>query len=311
MAIIDPHPGIGDALCVPQSGTLSAVDMDLDGVIVATPTALHAQNALEAVSRGLPAMVEKPVTSTAEEAAALTEVSQKAGVPILVAHHRRHHAKVARLRALLDSGRLGKVVSVSALWHMRKPADYFDAEWRAGSAGSPVLINLVHDLDLMRFLFGEIDMIAGAGRAVHRKEDRVESGGLVVSFKDGPVATMTFGDMTPSPWGFEAGTGENPNIAATGQDMMWIMGTDAAASFPSLTVWSGTPDWVTAPFAERMGGATKDEQTPPARQLDHFCDVITGVAQPLCSPLDGMASLQAALEAETCLARSAGVTPPQ
>jgi len=49
-------------------------------------------------------------------------------------------------------------------------------------------------------------------------------------------------DTAPSPWGFEAATGENPNIGTTNQDMMWITGTQGGISFPSLTQWSGV-DW--------------------------------------------------------------------
>ena len=102
-------------------------------------------------------LIEKPVTDTLETAAALIAEVRKGGIKSLVGHHRRHHLPVKTLKALLLDGRIGDVVGVSAIWATHKPADYFKtAPWRSEAGGGPILINLIHEIDFLRFTVGEI-----------------------------------------------------------------------------------------------------------------------------------------------------------
>ena len=125
---------------------------------------------------------------------------------------------------MVRSGEIGTPVTSTLIWAMRKPDDYFNTAWRQ-TGGSPVMINLVHDIDLLRFVLGEVTEMTALAAAPIRQAGRVESGGAVLRFESGAIATISFADTAPSPWGFEAGIGENPNIATTGQDMWWITGT--------------------------------------------------------------------------------------
>ena len=60
----------------------------------------------------------------------------------------------------MKGGALGKLVAVSMLWALLKPADYFDVEWRRRRpGGGPTLINLIHELDTLRFVCGEIRQV--------------------------------------------------------------------------------------------------------------------------------------------------------
>ena len=192
-------------------------------------------------------------------------------------------------------------MTATAIWCVRKPDDYFVGNWRAGADGSPVMINMVHEIDLLRFLLGEVVEVQALGVQPIRGADRVESGVLALRFESGTVASVTFADTAPSPWGFEAGTGENPNIATSGQDSLWITGTAGAISFPSMTLWRGASDWGEAPSPVREEFARTD---PLAAQLDHFIDVLNGAA-PLITALDARRSLAVTLDVE------AQVTPQQ
>ncbi len=78
------------------------------------------------------------------------------------------------------------------------------------------MINLVHDIDLLRHLLGEVTSVAAVGSTAIRNATRIESGVAALQFASGAAASIAFADTTPSPWGFEAGTGENPNIADDG-----------------------------------------------------------------------------------------------
>ena len=296
--LVDPDPSVASDLNVPRLSSLADIDQ-ADGVIIATPTPLHAEHAIAVAKRGLPMLIEKPVAATLGEADHLQKTVSNTGVSVLVGHHRRHHPKAQALKEMMAE--IGQVVTVTLIWAMRKPDAYFAGNWRT-DAGSPVMINLVHDLDLLRYWFGEITEVTALPGALLRGSGRIESGAVALRFGSGTVATISFADTAPSPWGFEAGTGENPNIGFTEQDMMWVAGTKGGLSFPSLTMWQGV-DWALP--AQAVASPHVPDLAPLDVQLDHFLDVIAGRAAPICSLADGRAALDIALQIENQLASKA------
>ena len=121
----------------------------------------------------------------------------------------------------------------------------------------------------------------------------------MLRFDSGAIATISFADTAPSPWGFEAGMGENPNIGTTQQDMWWITGTKGGIAFPSLTKWGGAQDWSEPAQATPTPVATA---IPLDAQLDHFIDVIAGRAAPIIDIPDAAASLKVTRTLEDMLA---------
>ncbi|MEH6522875.1 Gfo/Idh/MocA family protein [Sulfitobacter sp.] len=282
---------------VTRFAAMAEVDVHVDGVIIATPTQLHADHAIEAAQRGWHMLIEKPVTETLEQAGALVAAVKTANVRTLVGHHRRYHTHVEKLRQMITNGDLGTPITATMIWAMRKPDAYFQDNWRS-THGSPVMINLVHDVDLLRYLFGDIDEIHALGSRHIRNAGRPESGAIAIRFKTGLTAAISFADTAPSPWGFEAGTGENPNIATTGQDMMWITCASGSVSFPSMTVWSGSEDWSQTPKSRQLPHSKTD---PLAAQMDHFIDVLNQKAAPKIPVDDAAQSLAATLRIQELL----------
>ena len=295
VGLADPDPRID--LDAPRFADMSDVTEPVDGVIIATPTHLHAQHGAEAAMRGWHMLIEKPVAGTLAEARQLQAKVRDAGVASLVGHHRRYHAALQQLKSVIAEGQIGQVVTATLIWAMRKPDDYFEGNWRA-AGGSPVMINLVHDIDVLRFVLGEIAQVSALRGASLRGSERIENGAVALVFENGATGSISFADTAPSPYGFEAGTGENPNIGTTHQDMMWITGTKGAVSFPSMTQWAGT-DWGSP--ARPTALAKADNVKPPLHaQLDHFLDVLDG-APPLIDVADASRTLAIAEEIETQL----------
>lgn len=303
VAVVDPDPALRAAPDAPGFADLADVDLPVDGAILATPSALHADHAETCLARFWPCLVEKPIAATLAEADRIVAASARAGLPVLTGHHRRHHASTQRLRALIAEGAIGRPVAASMLWAVRKPDDYFRTAWRQSRDGAPVRLNMVHDIDLLRFVLGEVAEVSAIGAAPVRGAGRVESGVIALRFASGAVASLTFSDTAPSPWGFEAGTGENPNIGETGEDFLWIAGTTGGVAFPSLTVWGGAADWSEAARADRRPAPRTDAL---AAQLDHFLDVLDG-APPLIDAADARETLRVTLMAD---AQAAGGAAP-
>ncbi len=283
----------------PHFERLEDVDVEADAVLIATPTHHHLEQAEVAASRGWHMLIEKPVAHTVEAATRISELAERAGVQTLIGHHRRHHAAVKKLKEMIGAEVIGTPILASMIWAMKKPDSYFEGNWRQGSEGSPVMINLVHEVDLLRHLFGEVVAVQGLGSNAQRGAERVESGAVGLTFEGGLAATIAFSDSALSPWGFEAGTGENPNIGTTGQDYLKIAGEAGSISFPSLTVWSGAQDWSEPTKPDRI---PVPANTPLVAQLEHFADVVAGKAAPLVSAADGTESLRVTLAIESAVA---------
>ena len=266
-----------------------------EGIILATPTDTHADLTIQALEMGMHVLVEKPVAASLLEADKMISASEKTGLSILVGHHRRHHPLVNETINILKSGKIGRPVAASLMWLMRKQDEYFDVDWRKGIDGGPVKQNLIHDVDTLRAFFGEIISVVGSGTNIVRNANRHENGGVVLGFETGMVATITFSDATPTPWGFEAGTGESPYIPKTNQSSMFIACTNGGLEFPTLKLWSGASNWNEKPIMEHQNIS---EAVPLIRQLEHFSDVIREKATPIVDAKSARETLSVILQIE-------------
>lgn len=279
-----------------------------DGLIVASPNTLHLPMALDCAEAGVPALIEKPVTDTVAAAQRLCAAVKRTGVPMLVGHHRRHNPIIKAARAAVANGRLGQLTAVIGLWLLRKPDDYFEAAWRREQGGGPLLINLIHDIDNLRFICGEITEVQALTSSKVRGFAVEDTAALLLRFANGALGTVTVSDATPAPWSWELASGENPAYPKQDQPCYIFSGTAGSLSVPTMELWSyaGQPGWYAPLSREKVTPAGLD---PLTEQLRHFCAVITGREQPLISVEDAMGTL-AVVEAVSEAARTGHKVSP-
>jgi len=281
-----------------------------DGVYVAAPNQLHLATGLACVARGIPAVIEKPLCDTLEAGAELVLASEAARVPLLVGHHRRYNPRVEAAREILRRGELGRILAVNALWAVRKPDEYFAATWRRTAGGGPILINMIHDVDCLRHFCGEIAEVQAYGSAAARGFEVEDTAVVAIRFASGTLASITLTDAAPSPWGWEAGSGDNPNIAASFENCYRFLGTAAALDFPNLTIWRGAgrepASWADPVSAHKLDWAG---HAALPRQLEHFLDVIAGTAAPRIDGRDGLATLAATLAIKDAIRTGRAAVP--
>ena len=295
VGIIDPAVADKEIKGVKTYKSLVNTQLDADGIVLATPTDTHASLTIQALEKGMHVLVEKPVAASLDEADKMIKASEKTGFKVLVGHHRRHHPLVNETIKIIKSGKIGKPVAASLMWLMRKQDEYFEVDWRKGIDGGPVKQNLIHDVDTLRAFFGEVTSVVGTGTNVIRKAPRHESGGIVLSFETGMILTIVFSDATPTPWGFEAGTGESPYIPKTNQSSMFIAGTEGGLEFPTLRLWNGARHWNEKPS---MTQQNVSEAIPLIKQLEHFSEVIKGNADPIVDARSARETLKVILKIE-------------
>ncbi|MDH2400600.1 Gfo/Idh/MocA family oxidoreductase [Bradyrhizobium sp. SSUT18] len=261
-----------------------------DGLIIASPNALHLQMALDCAEAGVPALIEKPVTDTVAAAQRLCTTIKRSAVPMLVGHHRRHNPIIKAARETVANGRLGRLTTIVGLWLLRKPDDYFEVAWRREQGGGPLLINLIHDIDNLRFVCGEIVEVQALTSNMVRGFAVEDTAALLLRFANGALGTVTGSDATPAPWSWELTSGENPAYTQQDQPCYILSGTAGSLAVPTMELWSysGNSGWHTPLSRETIAPPSLD---PLAEQLRHFCAVIAGREQPLISVEDAMGTL--------------------
>ena len=131
-----------------------------DGIILATPNVLHISQALECIAADIPVLIEKPVSDDFISAQKFAREIQGLNVPVLVGHHRRHNPLIQKAKSLITEGQIGDIRAVSGTCWFYKPDDYFNTTpWRKRKGAGPVSVNLVHDIDLIRYLCGEVQSV--------------------------------------------------------------------------------------------------------------------------------------------------------
>ena len=251
-----------------------------DGLILATPNALHTPQALAAIAAGVPLIVEKPLAATSQDAWAIVEAGEKAGVPVAAGHHRRHNPLIAAAKDAIASGEIGRLVALNAITWFFKPDHYFDTAWRREPGGGPLLINMIHDCDLFLHLAGPVSSVQAVTSNAVRGFKVEDTAAAVLTFESGAVATLTVSDTIPAPWSWELTAGENPAYPQSSEACYFLGGTKGSLALPSVTLWrhEGPDGWWSPIAASRRPIAQED---PLVRQIAQFCAVIRGEEKPL------------------------------
>lgn len=198
----------------------------LDAVLIATPTALHAEQAQQAAAAGKHVLVEKPMAATLAEARAMVDVAERAGVSLLVGHSHSFDAPIQAMRALIESGELGRVRMVNTWcfsdWMQRpRRADELDAD----QGGGVTLRQGAHQFDIIRLLCGGLARSVRAQTFDWDPQRRaIGAHTAFIAFESGAAATAVYngyGGLSSmdlcfdiSEWGLHQPAGMRPPRAA-------------------------------------------------------------------------------------------------
>jgi predicted dehydrogenase len=299
-AIADPTPEA--AAFARQNGFAHYANFDdmladakLDAAIIATPNAMHVPAGLACAAHGVHMLIEKPIAETVEAARQLSDSAQRAGVALLVGHHRRYNPVIAKAREIVQGGAIGRLTAVAALWLLQKPSSYYEIGWRVQrEGGGPLLINLVHDIDDLRFICGEIASVQAMSANAARGFAVEDTAAITLRFVGGALGTITLSDAVAAPWSWEITSGEAPNYPQRPENCYLFAGTDGSLAVPKLELWryDGETGWLAPLSCERLEVGPED---PQVRQLRHFCRVIRGEEKPLITGSDATQTLAVTL----------------
>ena len=235
----------------------------LDAVSICVWSTGLFHEALEALNNGKHVFVEKPMASRVEEAEKMLETAKSEGLHLTVGFIERFNPAVRRLKKSIEEGKIGSPVSATVKRVSKWPE-------RIGDVGV-VKDTVIHDIDLMRFIFEEdpLTVYARAGRLRHKRfEDYVQ---VMLAFPDGKSAFLEANWLTPY---------KVRRLTVTGSDAI-------------ITI-----DYITQEIiieTSRQTMIPRHEWEEPLKlELQHFVDSVLNNNAPLVTGLDGVKALKIA-----------------
>ncbi|MFE9040223.1 Gfo/Idh/MocA family protein [Streptomyces sp. NPDC007818] len=149
-----------------------------DAVIIATQDSDHVQPAVHFADLGYHILLEKPMATSERDTRRIAAAVRRSGVMLAVCHVLRYTPYTSGVKEIVDSGRLGEIVSVEHLepvgwWHQAH--SYVRGNWRREDQASPMLLaKSSHDLDWISYIVGRpVAKVSSFGGLRHfRPENR-------------------------------------------------------------------------------------------------------------------------------------------
>ncbi|MEP7205717.1 MAG: Gfo/Idh/MocA family oxidoreductase [Casimicrobiaceae bacterium] len=252
-----------------------------DIVLVATPPAFHAEVAIAALEAGCHVLLEKPVATNRADALRIAAAVQATNRIVVVGFNQRCHPVLLRVRAAMAAGLFGTIEAIDVTWH--SGAGLGARDWLGERArGGGALFDLgSHVVDLWRFLTGdELEMLHATSRSVVIDDE--------TAMLDGRL---------------RKGTTARAHLSLVGDDRFEVT---VRGSRRSVTI----RPYGRSGFPGLFGGGMRHSYESQWRDVGQ--SVLNGSPSPcLASLADGIASLEALLEASACLpTRPVDPAPP-
>lgn len=263
---------------------------EIDAAIISSPNEHHFDQAMSCIAQAIPVLVEKPVTDTLGTARLLAAESDRQNIPVLVGHHRTYSPLLDAAATFIQSPEFGRLVAMQGSALFYKPAHYFaEGPWRTRLGGGPVLINLIHEIGVIRNLCGEIKCVSAMAGNNIRNFEVEDTVAISFQFESGALGTFLLSDTAASNKSWEMTSGENPTYPHFPEHNCYhFAGTNGSLDFPTLHARyyeSGTtPSWW-SPFKNKQLSIFQVD--PLERQLEHFVRVVRNLDTPRVSARDG------------------------
>jgi len=175
-----------------------------DIVTVATPSGLHSAQGVLAARAGKHVITEKPMSITLEQADALVEACDDAGVKLFVVKQNRLNPSVQLLKRAVDKGRFGRIYLANTTVRWNRPQEYYDAApWRGTWEfdGGAFMNQASHYVDLIQWLVGPVESVVAKTTTQARRIEAEDSGVAVLRFRNGALGVIEVNVLTyPKNW---------------------------------------------------------------------------------------------------------------
>lgn len=170
-----------------------------DCVVLATPSGLHPQQAIEAAQAGVHVMTEKPMATRWEDGRAMVRACDDAGVRLFVVKQNRRNRTLQLVRQAIEKGRFGRIylVTVNVFWS--RPQSYYDsAAWRGTWEfdGGAFMNQASHYVDLLDWLIGPVESVMAYTGTLARNIEVEDTGVAALKWRNGAMGSINVTMLT-------------------------------------------------------------------------------------------------------------------
>lgn len=255
---------------------------DIDAIVIVTPTSTHADMIKQAAAHGKQIFVEKPLTSTVEEADEVIDVVRQADVICQVGFMRRYDPGYFDAKQRIDAGEIGRPIYFKGFTRDSgsPPASFIK------NSGGIFLDCSIHDYDIARYLMSsEISSVSGHGRILMNpfmeEYNDVDQAITYLEFENGGAGDVEA--SRNSPYGHD--------IRAE------IIGTEGAIFVGSLRNSDVTVQSSTGSNHEIVPNFQMRFREAYVQELEQFIKCVKGEEQPRVTSVDSKINMQVALAA--------------
>ena len=260
----------------------------LDLVAIGSPSGLHAEHGVAAARRGLHVLVEKPIDISTARADRLIAEAARGAVTLGVMFQDRLKPDVQRLKALVESGRLGTPILATAAVKWYRPPEYYQgSRWRGTrelDGGGALMNQGVHTVDLLLWLFGPVRRVFGRTATRLHAIEVEDTAVAVLEFTNGAIGTL------------EAATSVYPGysrrIELTGTGGTLVLEGDRLARIDLRDEPAEGPVAEPAAPPESAASPVVTDATPHRRVFEDFIRAVETGSAPCCSGPDGRRSVE-------------------
>ncbi len=289
VGVVDPSPQtaakIGGRLNVPFYTEFEKLleEQKPDLVTCAVPTSLHFEVGCKLIESGLNVLMEKPITSTIEQAEKLVALAKKKGVVLAVGHIERFNPAVMELRRRLREGQAGKIYKI----HAQRLSTYPPRIQDAG-----VIIDLgSHDIDLMRYLMDEPVTRVYGETLQSINSDREDMFNGLMRFQSGAVGVLDVNWITPTKIRRLQVTGSRGMFDCNllSQELYFYENETAPSQWDTLSILRGVSEG-------NVLGIRIQRHEPLAAELNDFINAVQDGRPPTVTGQAGLETLRLALD---------------
>lgn len=211
VVVADPDPAaaergrvVAQALRAVSDPIEAIHDPDVEAVVIVTPTSTHASLIEEAVRADKAVWSEKPIALDLAETERVVDLVNRTGVPVQLGFMRRFDPGYLAAKERIESGALGRLETFRALSRDTYPPSLEFLK----TSGGLFLDMAVHDLDLARFLVGEVDEVEAWGGVLiderFAQADDIDTAVTLLRFHNGALGTVE--TSRRSAWGYDIRT---------------------------------------------------------------------------------------------------------
>jgi len=168
----------------------------IDVVAVCSPNGLHSIHSIEALKAGYHVLCEKPMGLTVQECGDMIQAAERSNKRLFAIKQNRYNPPVAAVKEAIDSGKLGKVMSIQLSCFWNRNTDYYANSWKGTKDldGGTLFTQFSHFVDLLYWLIGDVDEVAAMmGNFAHQGIIEFEDTGVVIlKFTNGAIGTINY-----------------------------------------------------------------------------------------------------------------------